>query len=399
MKQQIPFSKDIELAFKNDPPGQWLSVLPKGCIRLSSGYPEPALVPSKELKESVANLLDAEGDLPLQYIGSPKIPELKKIIQERLAARGVMVSDEELLVTSGACQAIDLIARVLLDDEALVALESPTYMEALEVFRNYTERFMDVPVDEDGLQTEIFAEMLKDRKRQGLPLPRILYTIPTSQNPTGTTMSQERREHVLALAEEYGFLILEDDAYGELGFKENPRLIKELDRHNSVLHIGSFSKVVAPGMRIGWVAGAEELITTLNWFKKDLHHPFAQSTMATFLETIDFDERLKHLAASYQSKCETMLQALQEFLPPSVSWYVPEGGYFIWAKVPGIDTVELLPKALAAGMSFVPGKYFFLNPEEGTEFLRLSFSYASEEEIVQGIRLLGEVVQKALAPK
>ncbi|TWT25227.1 PLP-dependent aminotransferase family protein [Planomicrobium sp. CPCC 101110] len=399
MKAEIPFSKDINLAFKNDPPGQWLSVLPKGCIRLSSGYPEPALVPSEELKSAVVHLLDKEKDLPLQYIGSPKIPELKEIIRKRLAARDVRVSDEELLVTSGACQAIDLVARVLLDDEALVALESPTYMEALEVFRNYTERFMDVPVDEKGLQTEVFEEMLKGRKEQGLPLPRILYVIPTSQNPTGTTMSQERREHVLALAEEYGFFILEDDAYGELGFENNPRLIKSLDKQNRVLHIGSFSKVVAPGMRIGWVAGAEELITTLNWFKKDLHHPFSQSTMAAFLESIDFDGRLKLLSAAYRSKCAVMIKALEEFLPPSVSWYTPEGGYFVWVKVAGIDTVELLPKALAAGVSFVPGKYFFLNPEEGTEFLRLSFSYAGEEEIIQGIRLLGEVVQNTMALK
>ncbi|MDN7242778.1 PLP-dependent aminotransferase family protein [Planococcus sp. N028] len=396
VKQQFPFSKDISLAFKNDPPGQWLSVLPEGCIRLNSGYPAPPLVPSKELKSAVVRLLDEEGDLPLHYIGSPRIPKLKEWIQKRLASRDVHVSEDELLVTAGACQAIDLIARVLLDADTVVAIESPTYMEALEVFRNYTEHYLGVPVDANGLQTEIFEEMLRDRKEKGLPLPRILYTIPTSQNPTGTTLSLERREHLVALAEQYDFLILEDDAYGELGFTDKPRLLKAMDRYNRVLHIGSLSKVVAPGMRVGWVAGAEELITTLSWFKKDLNHPFAQATMASFIESTDFDERLNHLSATYHSKCKAMLSALEQHFPDSVSWYAPEGGYFVWVEVPGIDTAELLPKALAAGVAFVPGKYFFLNQEEGKHYLRLSFSYASEEEIERGVQLLGEVLSKSI---
>lgn len=397
MKQEIPFSKEIKLAFKNEPPGQWLSVLPAGCIRLNSGYPEPKLVPSQELKAAVSSLLSEEQDLPLQYMGSPSVPRLKEIIRERMAKRGVVIEDEELLVTSGACQALDLIARVLLDDETLVAIESPTYMEALEVFQNYTEHFLGVPIDKEGLDTERFAEMLQERKAKGEVLPRILYTIPTSQNPTGTTLSQERRAHVLELAEEYGFIILEDDAYGELNFAENPRLIKALDRHNRVVHIGSFSKVVAPGMRIGWAAGAEELITVLNCFKKDIHHPFAQASMTAFLENNNFDERLDFLSAVYRSKCAAMFAAMKEFLPESVTWYVPKGGYFIWVKVPGIDTANLLPKAMAAGVSFVPGKYFFLNQDEGTEFLRLSFSYANEEEIKTGVQYLGEVLKKTTA--
>ena len=251
MKTDFHFSKDIKLAFKNDPPGQWLSTLPPGCLRPSSGYPAPSLVPSEEIKLAVARLLDEEQDLPLHYLGSPRIPQLKEFLRDRMAQRGVEAGDEELLVTSGACQAIDLIARVLLDDEAVVAVESPTYMEALEIFQNYTEHYMTIPIDESGLQTELFADMLADRKEKGLPLPRVLYTIPTYQNPTGTTLSPKRREHVLELAEQYDFVILEDDAYGELGFQENPRLLKEMDTNNRVLYVGSLTKVVAPGMRVG----------------------------------------------------------------------------------------------------------------------------------------------------
>lgn len=390
MKEEIPFSKDIALAFKNEPPGSWLLDLPEGCIRLSSGYPEPSLVPVEEVKSAVVRLLDEEGDLPLHYKGSPRMPKLAAMIQERMAKRGVELTEQEILVTSGACQAIDLVSRVLLDSKAVVALEAPTYMEALEVFGNYTEHFMNVPVDEHGMDTTRFAEMLANRKREGLTLPRILYTIPSSQNPTGTTMTLERRERLIELAEEYGFLILEDDAYGELNFGDAPRLLKALDRGNRVIHIGSLSKVVAPGMRIGWAAGPEEIITTMNWFKKDLHHPFGQATMTTFLEDIDFDAHVEKLSAAYKRKCEVMIAALEKFLPPAVTWYTPEGGYFVWVRIPGVDTMEMLPQALDAGVSYVPGNYFFQSPENN-EFLRLSFSYATDEEIVKGVELLGEV--------
>ncbi len=390
--QKIPFSKNIRLAFKNDPPGQWLLKLPDGCIRLSSGYPEPVLVPSDAIKSATARLLNEEEDLPLQYIGSPKIPQLKEFLQERMAQRGVELIDTELLVTSGACQAIDLVSRVLLDENAVVALESPTYMEALEIFRNYTEHFMNIPVDEQGMDTEKFAEMLAARKRDGLTLPRILYTIPTSQNPTGTTLTLERRKQLLELAEAYDFLILEDDAYGELAFANRPELLKAMESgENRVIYLGSLSKVVAPGMRIGWVAGDEQLISVLTWFKKDLNHPFAQSTMATFLENIDFDAHLQSLTTAYQAKSEAMINALKEFMPPTVTWYTPKGGYFMWLHLPGVDTAEMLPDALASGVSYVPGKHFYLD-QEHSNYLRLSFSYADITAIVEGIQKLAEVV-------
>ncbi|HSI67413.1 MAG TPA: PLP-dependent aminotransferase family protein [Planococcus sp. (in: firmicutes)] len=392
MKSQFPFSKDTELAFKNEPPGQWLSKLPEGCIRLSSGYPMPELVPSEGIKSAVVRLLDEEQDLPLHYLGSPRIPKLKQYIGERMARRGMPVAEEELLVTSGACQAIDLISRILLDKEALIVIESPTYMEALEVFQNYTDQFLTVPIDADGLQTEVLEELLKERQKQGQTLPRMLYTIPTFQNPTGTTMSESRRRHVLELAEAYDFLILEDDAYGELCFGERPVSLKAMDEQNRVLHVGSLSKVVAPGMRIGWVAAPKELIEPLSWFKKDLDHPFAQATMASFLESIDFDEHLKNLTESYEAKCATLLASLEKFLPPAVTWFKPEGGYFVWLKVPEVDTSQLLQEALDNGVSYVPGKFFFLNQSEGLEYLRLSFSYANEEEIVTGVQLLAQVL-------
>ncbi|CAH0345458.1 PLP-dependent aminotransferase family protein [Bacillus sp. CECT 9360] len=392
MKVESFFTENSKEALKNDPPGAWMPDLPDDCIRLSSGYPDPALVPAADIKGAVAKLLDEEQDLPLHYLGSPRIAELKQQIQKRLAERGISVLEEQLLITSGACQAIDLIARILLDDEAVVAVESPTYMEALEIFQNYTKQIISIPIDEQGLQTNRLEEMLDERKRTGLSLPRFLYTIPTFQNPTGTTMPTERRKHLLELADKFDFLILEDDAYGELSFGKNPLPIKSFDKRGRVLHVGSLSKVVAPGMRIGWIAAESEFINALAWFKKDLDHPFAQSTMAVYLENTDLEKRLDLLKNVYRAKCAALIRSLEQFLPESVSWYVPDGGYFVWVRIPGVDTSDLLSQALAEGVSYVPGKYFFLNQQDGTEFLRLSFSYADEKEIIEGIRRLGQLM-------
>ncbi|NRG45214.1 PLP-dependent aminotransferase family protein [Bacillus sp. CRN 9] len=390
------FPKDIRKALSKEPPGSWMTAVPNGCIRLNSGYPAKELVPSKEIKEAVSRLLDEEQDLPLHYLGSPRMDNLKGQIQERLASRGMNISEEELLITAGACQAIDLIARILLDETAVVFVEAPTYMEALEVFQNYTNQIISIPIDKDGMQTAELEKMLMERKNEGLPNPRLVYTIPTFQNPTGTTLSQQRREHIMQLAKEYDFLILEDDAYGELAFRESPQTLKSLDTESRVLHVGSLSKVVAPGMRIGWVAAACQFITSLYWFKKDLDHPFGQSIMSAYLELVNFDQRTAVLAEKYEKKATALLNALTKHFPDSASWYHAAGGYFVWVKVPGVNTSEMLNQALKAGVAYVPGQYFFLNQEDGTEYLRLSFSYADVGEIERGVKILGEVIQSYL---
>ncbi|MEH7097999.1 PLP-dependent aminotransferase family protein [Neobacillus vireti] len=396
MKIESFISDNVKAALKNDPPGEWMPMLPKECIRLSSGYPDPCLVPSRQIKEAVANLIEEEQDLPLHYLGSPRIDVLKKQIQKRLAERGIKVEEEELLITSGACQALDLIARVLVDEKSVVAVEAPTYMEALEIFRNYTTKIINIPIDENGLQTNVLEKELRERKQKNLPLPRILYTIPTAQNPTGTTLVPERRHHLLKLAGEYDFLILEDDAYGELSFEDSPLPLKSMDTEGRVLHVGSLSKVVAPGMRVGWIAGKQAFISAFAWFKKDLDHPFSQASMASFLEGIDLQDRLKTLKEVYREKSETLIKSLEKYFPECVTWYMPSGGYFVWVHIPGMDTSELLDLSLDKGVSFIPGKYFFLNPQDGTEFLRLSFCFEGQSKIVEGIQRLGKLISEYL---
>ncbi|WP_438420680.1 PLP-dependent aminotransferase family protein [Bacillus siamensis] len=393
MQAESFFPDHVKKALTNDPPGEWMPAVPKACIPLHSGYPDPALVPAKELKEAASRLLDEERDLPLHYMGSPRPAVLKKQIQERLSFRGIRCRDDELLVTSGACQAIDLAARVFLDEQTAVAAEAPAYMEALEIFKNYTPHMMSIPADQDGLQTETLAFMLEERKRKGLVLPRLLYTIPAFQNPAGTVMSAKRRTRLLQLADTYNFLILEDDAYGELGFKDIPPSLKAMDQNGRVLYAGSFSKVIAPGLRIGWIAGDAAFIKALSWFKKDLDHPFSQAVTAVYLEQTNVEERLAALRKAYRSKRDVLIAALKQYLPESASWHVPDGGYFVWVKVPGADTSALLERALSHGVSYVPGKYFFLHQEDGAEYLRLSFSYAGKAALIEGVQRLGRLLE------
>ncbi|WP_404405028.1 PLP-dependent aminotransferase family protein [Jeotgalibacillus malaysiensis] len=386
------FSQNITSALKHAPPGAWMPVVPDGCVRLSSGFPDASLVPVNQIQQAVTRMLNEEQGLPLHYIGSPKIDQLQTWLRNRMYERNIHINPEELLVTSGACQAIDLIARILIDEDTFIIVESPTYMEALEIFQNYTDQILTVPVDQDGMQTDQLEALLATRKEEDQPLPKVLYTIPTFQNPTGTTLSSERRKHLLELAETFNFLIMEDGAYGELHFDQPVNSLKSMDQSGRVFYIGSLSKVVAPGMRVGWVAANKEWIETLFCFKKDLDHPFAQSTMATFLENVDWPAHLSNLQSLYQSKCSTLLNALSEHMPANVTWTQPKGGYFVWLTIPGADTATLLEKATDAGVSYIPGKYFYLQQEDGLEQLRLSFSAAGEEEIVEGVRRLAGVI-------
>ncbi|GAA0309246.1 2-aminoadipate transaminase [Gracilibacillus halotolerans] len=387
------FSEQSKASFQNEPPGEWMPNIPNDCIRLSSGYPDPQLVPVQEIDQAVHDLLTKEQDLPLHYLGTPKMDQLKSQITKHLNKRHISLQESELLVTAGACQAIDLISRVFMDRDTVVAIEKPTYMEALEIFKNYTSHFVEIPIDDQGMDTEQFEKMLMERKKNAQPLPKMVYTIPTFHNPTGTTMPVERRHQLMQLASEYDFLIIEDHAYGDLYFDELPPPLKSLDKEGRVLHVGSLSKIVAPGLRIGWIATTETLIQKLYWFKKDLDHPFLQAVMSTYLESYSIAEQSESLRLVYKEKAETMTRALELYMPEEVTWFYPDGGYFVWIQIDGVDTTKLLTTATENGVSYIPGEFFFLNREEGKSYLRLSYSYESKEQIEKGIKLLADVIK------
>ncbi len=380
-------------ALRYDPPGAWMPPLPPGVIRLSAGFPFPAVVPGRELAAATAAVLEAEGDKPLQYLGSKAMASLPQIIARRMAERGMAVAESELMITNGGCQGIDLAARALLGPSALVAVEAPTYMEALEIFRNYTPNIISYPVDGDGLKVDALAADLERRRREHQPIPKLLYTIPSFQNPTGATMPLARRQALMALAEEYDFLILEDDAYGELSFGDPPTPLKALDAQGRVIYLGSLSKIIAPGIRVGWAAAPAPLIQAMWLFKKDLEAPLTMAATATYLSAIDLGERVAALRPRYKERRDLAVAALQHHMPAGVTWLVPDGGYFLWIHTPGVDTGELLQRALAAGVVYVPGRHFFWDDGRGREYLRISYSYLEPEEIEQGIALIGRLLK------
>ncbi len=380
-------------ALAYEPPGSWMPPLPEGCIRLSAGYPFPESVPTGALVQAASVLVAAERDLPFHYLGSPSMDELAELIGVRCRERGMPVGSGELLITSGITYGLDLVARALLGPEDLVAVEAPTYMEALEIFRNCTPHIVGYPVDAEGLQVEALAEDLAARKAAGRPLPKLVYTVASFQNPTGATLSPDRRRRLLELAEQYDLLILEDDAYGELAFGEPPVPLKALDESGRVIHAGSLSKVVAPGLRVGWLLADRRVIRAVSTFKKDIEHPLAYGIMARYLASIDLQVRIAGLRREYRRRRDILLNALQTQMPPEVTWTRPEGGYFVWVHTPGVDTAALLPRAAEAGVAYVPGKYFFFDGERGREYLRLSFSYLSPAEMERGVVRLAQVLR------
>jgi 2-aminoadipate transaminase len=387
------YVQNVREALRYRAPGEWIPEVQKNSICLHAGYPAPELVPSDELCSVVQSLLNREQDLPFQYSGSPQAANLKSYVVTRMGQRWKDTGGNSTLLTSGSAQAIDLIARVFLDRTTGIVVEAPTYMEALETFTNYTDVIISIPVDREGLCTDLLEETLNERQQKGLPLPRLLYTVASFHNPTGMTMSLERRIRLLELANTFGFVVIEDDAYGELSFGESPMPLKALDHTGQVIYVGSLSKIVAPGLRIGWMTGATEVIETIARFKKDLGHPFAEAVVAEFLQGLNWPMHLSKLRKTYRMRRDVLLQALRTYMPDHVTWIPPAGGFFIWLSVHGRDTTELLPLALRKGVSFVSGVHFYHERHRGAQNLRLSYSYVDPDRMVEGVRILANVIK------
>jgi len=305
-------------------------------------------------------------------------------VAERLTARGLPTSAGELLITSGSQQALTLVATVLLEPGDTVLVEEPSYLAALQAFGLAGATVVPVPCDDDGLDPDAAAALAE---RHGA---RLLYTIPTFQNPTGRTLSLERREALVALARSAGFRLLEDDPYGELRYRGEPLpVLAALD--GRVLSLSTLSKIAAPGLRIGWVRAPEELRRPLAIAKQaaDLHSSTVdQAAAARWLATVDLDERVGLLREAYGARRDALLAGLAEALPPGSKHNRPDGGMFVWARLPdGWDAVALLERALEHEVAFVPGYPFFAGAPDRAA-LRLSFVTHPPDEIAEGLRRL-----------
>ncbi|MDF4251078.1 PLP-dependent aminotransferase family protein [Streptomyces sp. WMMB303] len=357
-------------------------------ISFAGGLPAPELFAAEEIRAAYDRVLADEPRRVLQYSTTEGDPVLRAAVAGRLAARGLPTVPDELVVTTGSQQALTLLATALLEPGDTVLVEDPTYLAALQCFGFAGARVVPVRSDEAGLDPEALAEAV-ERER-----PKLLYLIPTFQNPTGRTLPLERRRAVAEIAARYGMWIVEDDPYGELRFEGEPEpwvaaLPQAADR--TVL-LGSFSKVLAPGLRLGWLRAPAALRRACVVVKQslDLHcSTVDQAAAARYLADNDLDAHLARVRDAYRERRDALLDGLAAALPPGSTWNRPQGGMFVWARLPeGRDATELLHDAVARDVAYVPGAPFFAGPGDPAS-LRLSFTTHSPEEIREGLRRLG----------
>jgi 2-aminoadipate transaminase len=364
-------------------------------ISLAGGLPDTSTFPPDTFA-AVAQRIAAESCAKaLQYGPTEGLDETKACIAEVMAAEGMRVDHEDLIVTTGGQQVIDLVTKALIDPGDVVIAEGPTYPGAVPVFSSYQADVVQVDMDADGMRVDLLEETLDRLDRDGRR-PKFIYTVPSFQNPAGVTMSQARRRRLVEVANERELLVLEDNPYGLLRYEgDAPTPLLSLDGGVYVMYLGTFSKILSPGIRLGWVVAPPPVLEKINLGKQaaDLcTSTLSQLMVQAYFEESRWRDYVESLTEVYRARRDTMLDALAEHFPRQAEWTRPAGGLFIWATLPDfIDTTDLLARALRDNVAFVPGEAAFLDGR-GRNAMRLNFSGSDEDAIREGIRRIGEVV-------
>lgn len=365
-------------------------------ISFAGGLPAPESFPVKEMAAASAKVFANKGAGALQYSSVEGVPALRQAIAKRMEKHNIKCAAENIIVTTGSQQGIDMAARIFINPGDVVVCESPTYTAALTTFKNYQCKFVAVATDDQGMIIEDLKEKLA-----ACPEAKLIYVIPNFQNPSGKTWSLERRQALLDCATEYNIPILEDNPYGELRYEgEEIPAIKSLDQKGMVIMMGSFSKVLSPGFRLGYMISSPEVTDMLTQVKQatDLHSStISQMEIVQYLEDNDIDEHIVELRKIYKHKRDLMLETMAKEFPPEAKFTYPTGGMFTWVELPKeIDTVKLLPLAVERKVAFIPGSSFF--PEGNiNNCIRMSYSSSSDEQIIKGITALGQLFKEQLA--
>ncbi|MDP3669722.1 MAG: PLP-dependent aminotransferase family protein [Telluria sp.] len=360
-------------------------------ISFAGGLPSPATFPVAQMKAAFDKVLSENGQVALQYGPTDGYPPLREWIADSLSTDGCKIAPEQVLMTSGSQQALDLLGKVLIDEGSRVLVETPSYLGALQAFSVYRPEFKSVATDEHGLVPSSIAPLAEGA--------RMLYALPNFQNPTGRSLSVERRLELVDTCARLGLPLIEDDPYGALSYKGEPFPKMLTMNPDGVIYMGSFSKVLTPGIRLGYVVAPLPLVRRLELAKQaaDLHT--AQLTQMVVHEVIKdgfLEQHIPSIRALYSNQCQVMLEAMAECFPDTVSWTRPEGGMFIWVTLPQqIDAMKLLDQAIAAKVAFVPGAPFYAN-EPATNTLRLSFVTVPPARIREGVAILGKLIAAML---
>jgi DNA-binding transcriptional MocR family regulator len=372
-------------------------------VSLAGGAPYVAALPLDAVGEMLGRLGAEHGTTTLQYgIGQGTL-ELRERICEVMSLSGIDVgcgaSPEDVVVTVGGQQALDLMARLFLDPGDVVLAEGPTYVGALGVFQSAQADVVHVPMDADGLIPEALEAAIADVAATGRR-PKFLYTIPTFQNPTGVTLSDERRERVLDICERADLLVVEDDPYGQLSFDGQAPAPLRARRREGVLYLSTFSKTFAPGLRVGWILAphaVREKLVIASEAQILCPSVYAQSAVSTYLSTMPWRQQLKIYREVYRERRDAMLAALDDLMPQGATWTRPSGGLFVWATLPeGLDSKAMVPRAIAARVAYVPGTGFYADGS-GRDCMRLNFSFPPPDRIREGVRRLAGVLEQETA--
>ena len=366
-------------------------------ISLAGGLPDTSTFPAEDLAALMARVAADASARALQYGPTEGMEELKSCIVRVMAEEGMDVGTDELLVTTGGQQVIDLVCKTLIDPGDVIVAEGPTYPGAVPTFGAYEADVVQIPMDADGMRVDLLEEALDRLERDGRT-PKFIYTVPTFQNPAGVTMALDRRRRLVRLAAEREVLVLEDNPYGLLRYEGDPLPpLYALDRGEYVIYLGTFSKILSPGLRLGWTAAPRPVLEKLNLGKQgaDLcSSTFGQHFVIEYFARRDWRDLLGSLRELYRRRRDAMLEALEENLPREAEWTRPAGGLFIWATLPDyIDTTDLLARALREHVAFVPGRAAFLDGRGGSS-MRLNFSGVGEDDLREGVARIGSVVSE-----
>ena len=377
------------------PSGKWQGH-PK--YNFVGGHSDPDLVPMEGFIESAANVFkgDPKNIAMYNFEGGPQgILSLRNFLVGKLSAeRGIHVTAEEVLITSGSGQAIELINEILLDEGDTVIVESFTFSGALSYLKRRGVNFVGVDLDENGIRMDHLEDILADLKTKGIR-PKYIYTIPTLQNPTGTVMTMDRRHRLLSLSEEYEVPVFEDECYADLIFEgEYEKAIRALDDSNRVLHIGSFSKSLGPGLRLGYIVASWDVMSRLLSRKTDAGTGVMDQMIVGDYFSNHYDAHIQDMRGALKRKCNVLSAALREHFGPLVDFEEPRGGMYLWVKLPpGIDSRDLAQTALEEGIAYNPGPDWSADPDSAANYIRLCFALPSETEIWEGIEKLAKVFQ------
>lgn len=374
-----------------------------GMISFAGGFPNPETFPIELVRLIADEILRRDGARALQYGVTEGYAPLREAVADRMRKKGMDVSKENIMITSGSQQVIDLMGKMFIDPKDIVVVSAPTYLAALTSFIAYQATFESVPIDEDNMRMDLFEDRVKKLARRGRP-PKIVYVLPNFHNPAGVTMPEKNRRRLIDIASDYDLIVLEDDPYSELRYVgETIPPIKSFDDEGRVVYMSTFSKILAPGLRTAWLVADPEILQKLVIAKQSADvctNVLSQRIAHEYIAQGHIDTQVEKIRRIYGRKLEIMLRGLEEYAPDEVRWLKPEGGMFLWVTLPeSIDSADLLTKALKKGVAFVTGKAFYADPKDGRNTMRLNFTHPSDEMITEGLVRLGSVVNQELVSR